>query len=158
MKMENMLQPRAFRMTSQRRTILEELRNCRWHPTADEVYERVRRKLPRISLGTVYRNLEVLALQGTIRKLDISGRQKRFDADPRMHCHVRCLECGAMDDLPLGDSTLSRAIGEIDASYEIREVRLEFLGLCPKCKAPERACRDRDTRRGHSGGVGRPDT
>ena len=62
-----------LRMTQQRQVILEELRLCRSHPTADELYSRVRRRLPRISLGTVYRNLETLAERGLIRKMEVGG-------------------------------------------------------------------------------------
>ncbi|MCI5132654.1 MAG: transcriptional repressor, partial [Candidatus Electrothrix sp. EH2] len=67
-----------LRMTHQRELILEELGNCHNHPTADALYERIKKKLPRISLATVYRNLEILSEAGMIRKLEISGRQKRF--------------------------------------------------------------------------------
>jgi Fur family ferric uptake transcriptional regulator len=57
-------------MTRQRRVILEELRKVNTHPSADEIYEIVRKRLPRISLGTVYRNLEILSESGDIQKLE----------------------------------------------------------------------------------------
>ena len=66
-----------MRLTSQRKIILEELRAVHTHPTADEVYNLVRKKMPRISLGTVYRNLEVLSTLGLVRKLENTTRQKR---------------------------------------------------------------------------------
>ena len=59
-----------YRMTNQRQIILEEVKKVHSHPTADEVYERVRKKIPRISMGTVYRNLDVLSKTGLIRKID----------------------------------------------------------------------------------------
>jgi len=65
-----------FRMTRQRRIILEELRKVDSHPTADEVYEMVRRQLPRISLGTVYRNLEILSREGLIQKVVLGARRR----------------------------------------------------------------------------------
>jgi len=68
-----------LRMTRQRRVILEELQSKNNHPSADELYERVRAHLPRISLGTVYRNLEVLCELGEIQKLGLSGPLKRYD-------------------------------------------------------------------------------
>ena len=70
------------RMTSQRRVILEELAKVATHPTADELYQQVRRRLPRISLGTVYRNLEVLASAGKVSKVCPADRQRRFGAVP----------------------------------------------------------------------------
>ena len=78
-----MLSNPKSRMTHQRRIILEELRNTRSHPTADEVYEIVRKRIPKISLGTVYRNLELLSESGVIQKLEIGGTQKRFDGTGR---------------------------------------------------------------------------
>ena len=71
----------AFRMTTQRRVILDELRSTGSHPTADQLYERVRRRLPRISLGTVYRNLEILAGQGVIQKRKQAHQVKLENAD-----------------------------------------------------------------------------
>ncbi len=61
-------------MTRQRSIILEELRNVCTHPSADEIYEMVRRRLPRISLGTVYRNLEILCELREIQKIETGGR------------------------------------------------------------------------------------
>ena len=66
-------------MTRQRKVILEELLKQNAHPSADEIYQMVRRRMPRISLGTVYRNLEVLASMGKIQKLELSGALKRYD-------------------------------------------------------------------------------
>ena len=120
-------------MTSQRKLILEELKKSGSHPAADEIYERVRKLLPKISLGTVYRNLDVLAKQGVIKKLDIHGTQMRFDANPEFHFHVRCLNCGAVGDVSMNDPLSVKDMVQHGSGYDIREIRLEFLGYCPKC-------------------------
>ena len=91
-----------MRMTRQRNVILEELRKVDTHPSADEVYDMVRRRLPRISLGTVYRNLEILSQNGRIQKLEIGGTQKRFDGNPANHYHLRCIHCDRLADAPAG--------------------------------------------------------
>lgn len=124
-----------LRMTQQRKVILEELNRMRRHPSADEVYEVVRKKMPRISLGTVYRNLEVLSELGKIQKLELGGTIKRFDWNPNKHYHIRCLQCGRVDDAPV--APLTRIEDELYGStvYEIVGHRLEFLGLCPECSA-----------------------
>ncbi len=123
------------RMTAQRQVILEELRRVKTHPSADELYEMVRRRLPRISLGTVYRNLELLAEQGSIARLDAAGGARRFDGDVSEHCHVRCLGCGAVADAgpspPLGSERPAQA----PPGYQITGRRLEFIGYCPVCRA-----------------------
>jgi Fur family ferric uptake transcriptional regulator len=83
--------PNPFdRRTPQREILLEELAKTNSHPTACELYDIVRRRLPRIGLGTVYRNLELMAESGMIVKLEVGGVQKRFDADTTPHYHIRC--------------------------------------------------------------------
>ena len=123
----------AYRMTRQRRTILEALRKYQDHPSADEVYERVRAELPRISLGTVYRNLEILSEQGLIRKLELSGTMKRWDWNPSRHYHIRCMGCGCVDDAPI--APLNRLEDELYGAtvYTILGHRLEFVGFCAAC-------------------------
>jgi Fur family ferric uptake transcriptional regulator len=121
-------------MTRQRGVILEELRKVNSHPTADEVYEIARRRLPRISLGTVYRNLEILSECGMIGKLEVGGTQKRFDGNVKKHCHVRCARCGCIGDVPLEPFTgIENAVRRV-SDYEIIGSRLEFIGICPGCK------------------------
>jgi Fur family ferric uptake transcriptional regulator len=96
-----LVQAQKMRMTKQRRLILDELRKKNDHPTADILYDRVRKHMPRISLGTVYRNLEILTALGEIQTLELSGTQKRYDGIPGKHYHIRCLHCGRLDDAPI---------------------------------------------------------
>lgn len=130
-----------LRMTKQRRLILDELRRQNTHPTADVIYEQVRKKMPKISLGTVYRNLEILTALGEIQTLELSGSQKRYDGVPNKHYHIRCLHCGRMDNAPI--APLQRLEDELYAStvYTIMGHRLEFLGLCPECSKDEEICK-----------------
>jgi Fe2+ or Zn2+ uptake regulation protein len=126
-----------LRMTRQRRVILEELRRYNNHPTADMLYERVRQRLPRVSLGTVYRNLEILTALGEIQTLEMSGSQKRFDGVAQKHYHIRCIHCGSMDDAPI--APLNRLEDQLYGAtvYTIVGHRLEFMGLCPECSQNE---------------------
>ncbi len=123
-----------LRMTHQRELILEELGICHSHPTADALYERIKKKLPRISLATVYRNLEILSEAGMIRKLEISGRQKRFDKKIEQHDHVFCVQCRRVDDIKFDQSRLVSLEEEQSQGYKISGCRVEFFGLCPKCQ------------------------
>lgn len=127
------------RRSKQRQVILEELRRVKTHPTADAVYDMVRRRLPRISLGTVYRNLGSLSRSGEVLKLEVAGTQKRFDGNPSLHYHVRCVECGRVDDLS-GElvTDIEERVHEV-TDYEILGHRLEFFGLCPKCQEQRKA-------------------
>jgi len=122
------------RMTQQRAVILEEVRrDLEQHMTADEIYERVRKQLPRISLGTVYRNLEVLVELDEIQKLELSGSISRFDGNPKGHYHIRCMQCGRVDNAPV--APMQKLEDELYGStvYTIIGHRLEFTGLCPEC-------------------------
>lgn len=124
-------------MTPQRKIILDELKKVDSHPTADQVYEMVRQRLPRISLGTVYRNLEILSTNGIIRKLEFGGAQRRFDSDVSHHYHVRCLDCGRVDDVPIMAPKAITDIPYVENGYEVVGHRLEFMGICPMCKRTE---------------------
>ncbi|MGD9286044.1 MAG: transcriptional repressor [Desulfobacterales bacterium] len=122
-----------LRMTRQRRVILEELCKVDTHPSADEVYEMVRKRLPRISLGTVYRNLEILAESGDIQKLEPSCTLKRFDGKTEDHYHLRCIRCDRVVDAPVGfDVSIKHDLGN-GTDFKIIGHKLEFIGLCSDC-------------------------
>lgn len=121
-------------MTRQREVIIQELKKLRSHPTADELYARVQRRLPKISLGTVYRNLEVLSRFGLIQKIELTGKKKRFDGNPEEHCHIRCVRCGRVDDVPVKPDLSVPDTIRRKLQYEIIGHRLEFVGYCPRCR------------------------
>ncbi len=103
------------------------------HPTAEWVYESVRRAMPRVSLGTVYRNLQVLVEEGRLRSFSRDGRI-RYDADLELHDHFVCEGCGALIDIPRSAEALPaerrlRALG-----YRVSGRTLEFHGLCRTCR------------------------
>ena len=129
-----------LRMTRQRQVILEELRKVKTHPSADELYEKVKRRLPRISLGTVYRNLEILTRLGEIQHVEIGGAMKRFDGNPKNHYHIRCIRCARVDDVQIGPLKQVEDALAGSTDYQITGHRLEFVGLCGKCskKIPDR--------------------
>ncbi len=132
-----MPQQKQHRNTQQRMVILEELQKINTHPTATDLYQIVRCRLPKISLGTVYRNLDLLCEVGTIEKLDLTGREARFDGNLERHDHVRCIHCGRLDDVhDVGDNLVGEEPKQL-AGYEILGRRLEFLGICPDCKSQQ---------------------
>jgi Fur family ferric uptake transcriptional regulator len=125
---------KATRMTAQKKIILDTLSRSKEHPSADMVYEQVRRELPRISLGTVYRNLESLAQQGVIVRIETTGGQKRFDYNVSPHPHFRCETCGKIEDIPL-DLEAPDLDGEHPWVKErkITVKTLNYQGLCSEC-------------------------
>lgn len=128
-----MVKGKKQRITRQRKVILEELRKVTSHPTADEIYQTVKIRLPKISLGTVYRNLEVLSEAGEIQKIDVDKNRLRYDGNPEEHYHIKCIKCGRVDDLhDLPDSNVEKKASRI-TNWEITGHRLDFLGICPAC-------------------------
>ncbi len=121
------------RMTQQRAVILEELRKLKTHPTADELYHIVRQRLPRISLGTVYRNLLFLTESGQILKLELSGSTNRFDANMQPHQHVRCVCCGCIGDIFPPVKTAEVDGMNVPGFARILRSRIEYDGMCEEC-------------------------
>ena len=124
----------ALRMTRQRKAVLSELQSATSHPTAAELYDRVRQRIPHISLGTVYRTLELLSQQGIIRVVQFDGvAKRRFDGKTENHYHARCLRCGRVDDVPAEELEVSVDVPANVAGYRIVSYRYELLGVCPYC-------------------------
>ena len=121
--------------TVQRDAILKELRMNHEHPTADKLYENLRKKLPQISLGTVYRNLEQMAKMGTIRKLSLSGHQKRFDGDMSYHFHIRCPRCDTISNTK-GEalSAIDKAFKDVTKDIGCESYHFELTNLCDECR------------------------
>ena len=122
-----------MRLTSQRQVILEELKKVTSHPTANEVYDMVRKRLPRIGLGTVYRNLDLLAERGIINKLEVGGEQKRFDGDTSPHYHIRCIRCNRVEDIFIERDKKLEKKAATCCNYKILDHHVQFSGICSKC-------------------------
>lgn len=119
----------------QREAILDELRSLTCHPTAEELYQRLKLSMPNLSLATVYRNLEQFSRSGLVLKLDCGGELKRFDGNVNIHPHLRCADCGAVSDM--ANSKLSKLQNELIKmlpELDCRSLRLEFSGVCPRCQ------------------------
>ena len=102
------------------------------HPTADWVYEKARQKMPRISLGTVYRNLKLLTAEGLLLEISTARGPVRYDANVSRHSHLRCVQCDRLEDVPESEMVLepkSRL-----RKFKILEYRVELIGICPTCR------------------------
>jgi len=138
---EAALRDRGFRLTAPRQAVLEVVRGIKTHPTAEEVHRLVTRRAPRVSLGTVYRNLRLLVDAGLLGELP--GPRARFDANTRAHHHFTCLYCGRIADIeaPVAEPH-SRALSKRVAArtgLAITHHRIDFFGRCRKCRARRRA-------------------
>lgn len=125
------------RRTRQREAVLEVLRRSCDHLTADQIYDAVRQIVPRISLGTVYRNLEILAAQGLIQKIVSGSGPMRFDGNPHRHVHLRCERCGTLEDVRLKKPLDPAAFVDEGSGQVVRSFVLEFSGLCQRCASAD---------------------
>jgi len=124
-----------YKRSRQRDSILELLRGTGRHPTADWIYQRLKGEFPQLSMGTVYRNLNILIEQGLVRKIDFGSTFDRFDANVGPHYHFICEKCGSISDLPLEvDPVLNDRVNR-DTEFRARRHRIEFYGLCGGCRS-----------------------
>jgi Fe2+ or Zn2+ uptake regulation protein len=122
--------------TRQREAVLSYLRGTRSHPTADQVYDAVRKAVPNISKGTVYRNLQVLQEEGQVAELHLEGAPSRLEARLERHYHFRCDGCGRVFDL---DEPVDQGIDQRVAArtgFKVNHHQTEFRGWCGDCQAP----------------------
>lgn len=124
----------ASKRSKQRDAILEVLHSTKAHPTADIIYAEVRKKIPNISLGTVYRNLAKLSEDNTIIKVNAGTGVEHFDGTPTPHYHVVCTECGAIDDIEADPLEEVNAWAAKIFKGEIYKHSTIFFGKCEKCK------------------------
>lgn len=123
------------RDTKQREAVLRVLRNTRSHPTADQIYDEVRKDIPNISKSTVYRNLQVLQEDGLITELNMNGTRSRYEVKQDSHYHFRCERCGRVFDLDEPvihdlDDRVAKKTG-----FTVLYHQTEFRGLCNDCKS-----------------------
>ena len=126
-------------MTIRRNTIQKDLvRNAVYeikrHVTANEVYDFLKETYPTIGKGTVYRNLDILAEEGTLRKVEVPDGPNRFDFTLTNHYHVRCVKCGEVSDVDMDEiPDLMRKIHDTHG-IEFLDYDISFKGICPKCR------------------------
>ena len=120
--------------SKQREAIYNFLAGRKDHPTADVVYDNIRKDMANISLGTVYRNLKVLCETGRIRKVDCGDGLDHYDANLRVHQHFICEKCGSIEDIFLGELEELKISASKACEGEIISTEIVFRGICPKCK------------------------
>ena len=121
------------RMTKQKAVVYEILCSTDTHPTADWIYEQARKRIPEISLGTVYRNLNLLVETGEIQKLTCGDGSDHFDGNVSQHYHFVCTECHQVYDMEMGPLTSLDQTAQQSAPGQIHSHSVLFYGTCQKC-------------------------
>jgi len=124
------------RHSKKREAILELIRSTKAHPTAQWVYERLKPRLPDLSLGTVYRNIKVLIGEGALASAGVVHGEERFDGEPSPHPHAVCKRCGLILDLPEKEEiVLNSPFSTQIPGFSIDIRNTVFYGLCNGCKS-----------------------
>jgi Fe2+ or Zn2+ uptake regulation protein len=126
---------RGLRMTEQRRSVYDAIMAKADHPTAVEVFMRVKGTVPSISLATVYNCLETLVECGVVRHVHHERESSRYCANLEEHAHLFCESCGSVTDLPLRAKRRTEDIWEMPADSVVTSRDVSFRGLCPACAA-----------------------
>ena len=129
---------RGLAVTVQRRTVFEALSARRDHPTADQVYDAVKGRIPGLSRTTVYRVLEALVEAGFVRKVHHAGGVARFDPVTHRHHHLVCEACGRLVDLDDAAVPALRLPEARGSGFRIKDYSVSFLGLCGACARAKR--------------------
>lgn len=134
------LRAHGLSVTRQRLALFEALASTRSHPSAEELHARVRRRIPNLSLATVYKTLEALRAIGAVSDVNALQGEGRFEAAlpgtgaGRPHHHLVCTKCRAICDLP-DEALPGLRVDARDAlGFEVRSVRVQAFGLCPACR------------------------
>lgn len=127
----------GHRLTQPRRIILMLLRSTSCHPDANWVYDQARKQIPHLSLGTVYRTLNILCEAGLVREIHCGEAHTRYDGNTEVHYHVVCRRCGVIGDIPKLPLQQLKAQASKQTNFRIEGCSVEFAGLCPNCQKEE---------------------
>jgi len=120
------------KMTPQRRAVLEALADEVRHPTAEQIYARVRKRMPDVSLATVYNTLRELTSMGELGELSFGGEERRYETSLKPHAHRICLNCGGIEDAP-GDFDQIESLFEQRGDFRPVRIAVTIYGYCAKC-------------------------
>ena len=122
-----------MRYSHQREKILEAVKSVKTHPTADMVYDSLHADNPNLSLGTVYRNLALLALNGDITPIYTGDNKVHYDGDTDPHCHFVCKSCSKIIDVFIQPQIPTEVLNETE--FQVEEKKTIFYGRCKSCLA-----------------------
>lgn len=123
-----------MKYSKQRDLILQVVKSSCDHPSADRVYDRVKQELPNISLGTVYRNLNLLVETGDIKKIVMPNASDRFDKTLVDHYHLSCIKCHEVYDIDNQNMKDLNQLVEKETGHQVLSHDVVFIGICKNCK------------------------
>ena len=127
------LREKGYKLTSQRLAIISLLARDRTHPGAGDLFRKVRKRVPQISMSTVYYTLDMLKKEGLLRELEFYDRDNRYDVNMANHINLICKKCGKIKDFP-GELPYSYTQVQQKTDFQPVGMRYEYYGYCKDCR------------------------
>ena len=124
--------------THQRQIIYQTVMSLPGHPSAEAVYDRVRKKIPAISLATVYKNIRIFLESGIFQEVSLHHGSLRVEPNLRPHHHLVCVRCKSISDLEETELEPVRLKRRLPRGFEVQRFAVDILGVCQACSAKER--------------------
>jgi len=124
-----------YKRSKQRQRLLELLGQTEIHPSADWLYQKLKKEFPSLSMGTVYRNLSILVEQKRIQKLPFGSTHDRYEAIKSPHYHLVCEHCGSVQDFTMSEYSEINKSAQKMSGFHISHHRIDFFGTCEKCQS-----------------------
>lgn len=134
-KLIEQLRKGGLRATNQRLAIMQLLRESRSHPSAEDIFRRLKRSHPTLSLSTVYKTLQVMADMGALLTIECGTGSQRFDGQTHPHHHAVCGKCGKIHDVEFDKYPIEPASKETLPGFTVHGIKVIFRGLCHGCKS-----------------------
>jgi Fur family transcriptional regulator, peroxide stress response regulator len=129
-----MCESAGLAVTHQRHVLYEILKNMHGHPSPEEVYARVKRRIPTISLATVYKNLHLFIESGIFREVSMHHGSLRMETNQKPHHHLVCTACKSISDIEADELGLAEKQGALPGGFLVQRYAVDVLGLCPTCQ------------------------
>ena len=134
LKFREMCESAGLAVTHQRLIIYEILRNMHGHPSPEDVYARVKRRIPSISLATVYKNLHLFIGSGIFREVSPHHGSLRVETNSRPHHHLVCMQCRSITDIEAEELGLVSKHSRLPGGFLAQRFAIDVLGLCASCQ------------------------
>ncbi|HEX3435792.1 MAG TPA: Fur family transcriptional regulator [Pseudacidobacterium sp.] len=121
-------------VTHQRQILFEVLGNMHGHPSPEEVYARVKRRIPSISLATVYKNIHLFLESGIFREVSLHHGSLRVETNSKPHHHLVCTSCKSITDIDADELGLSEKTGTLSGGFQAHRYSVDVLGICAECQ------------------------
>ena len=129
-----MVNKHKYKRSKQRERIYSLVCSTDTHPTANWIYDELRKDFNNLSMGTVYRNINILIDQKKVQRLEAGSSFDRFDGNVETHYHFICEDCGKIEDLPHEVCSELNTVVNLKTDFQAEKHRLDFYGVCTSCK------------------------